>query len=227
MAGKGLKSHDAAVEEFDRRGNRTDGSEVVASLNVGLPNLRDLVYERLHADVERAVGVDSMLIPVSEMKTQKEAKTAIELFQIAESVSTVRNTGYVGSENDWYANWLAMIRLGDRSLEQRNARQMADYLSMDENGRRLALTDVLSAVLPQSRQTPLVLFRLLPLAVQIVTAFAFNDPDKATEVRTQQKTLLPSISDCQACHGQILKNGKTCEVCGNPIWNFEWLTVAG
>ncbi len=226
MAGKGFKSRDVAIEDFDRRGNRKDGKHVVASLNAGLPTLRNLMYERMHADVERVVGLDSMLIPVSEMKTQQQAETAIELFEIAESACTARDAGYLKAGDDWYANWLAEMRLGDRSAEQDNAQQLAAYLSMNDNGRRLALSDVLSAVLPESRQTPLVLFRLMPLAVQIATAVAFGDRDGATKIREVQKTLLPGILDCHACHGDVLDNGEICEVCSNPLWNFEWLTMA-
>ena len=38
--------------------------EFIAGLTAGMNTLRDLLYLRLHADVERLVGRDSMLMPV-------------------------------------------------------------------------------------------------------------------------------------------------------------------
>ncbi len=225
MTGTGFKSRDLSIEDFNRRGNREDGAQVVASLDASLSVVRDLMYERMHADVERVLGKDSMLIPLSELETQQQAETAIELFQIAESACIVRDAGYVGAGAQWYANWLAQMRLGQGAVEPDNARQLAAYLAMTDNDRRLAFSDVLFKVLPESRQAPLVLFRLAPLAARIATADAFGDRKRATKIRKMQKTLLPGISDCRECHGDILDGGEVCEVCGNPLWSFEWLTT--
>jgi hypothetical protein len=226
MTGTSFKSRDSSIEDFNRRGNRQDGEQVAASLDAGLSVVRDLMYERMHADVERVVGKDSMLIPLSELETQQQAETAIELFQIAESACIVRDADYAGAGDEWYANWLAQMRLRQRAGEPDNARQLAAYLAMHDNDRRLAFSDVLFKVLPESRQAPLVLFRLAPLATRIATADAFGDRKRATEIRKTQKTLLPGISDCRECHGDILDSGEICDVCGNPLWNFEWLTTA-
>jgi hypothetical protein len=226
MTGDSFKLGETAVDEFNRRGDRNDGARVVTSLNAGLSVLRDLMYERMHRDVESAVGIDSMLMPVSEMKTQQEAKTAIDVFQIAESACATRQAGYLQSDSNWYADWLAETRLGNRYKQLDSGKQITAYLAMDANGRRLAMSDIISDVLPESRQAPLVLFRLVPLAVQIVTALAFGDRQRADDLRGQQKALLPAISDCRECHGSVLENGQICQTCGNPMWTFKWLTIA-
>jgi hypothetical protein len=226
MTGESFKHSETAVDEFNRRGNRSDGARVTTSLNAGLSVLRDLMYERMHRDVESVVGIDSMLMPVSELKTQQEAKTAIDVFQIAESACAARQAGYLGEDSDWYADWLAETRLGTRYQQQDSGKQVAAYLALDANGRRLAMSDIMSRVLPESRQAPLVLFRLVPLAVHIVTALAFGDRQRADDLRGQQQALLPAISDCRECHGAVLDNGQICETCGNPMWTFKWLTIA-
>ena len=58
---------------------------MVTSLDSGLSVLRDLLYGRMHFDVEQIVGTDSMLIPLSESKTQLATKVQIEIFQVVES----------------------------------------------------------------------------------------------------------------------------------------------
>jgi hypothetical protein len=223
--GGGFKTRENVIDDFNRCGKRTDGATIVTSLVAGLSLLRDLSYERMHGDVERVVGVDSMLMPVSELKTEQEAKAAIELFQIAESTCTARDAGYLGTDVDWYVRWLAETRLGERAAQQNTGDQLAAYLSMHADGRRLTMSDILSRVLPESRQAPLILFRLLPLAVQVATALAFGDRDRAAGIRKQQKSVLPAISDCHACHGAVLDNEEMCETCGSPMWNYKWLTV--
>jgi hypothetical protein len=70
------------------------------------------------------------------------------------------------------------------------------------------------------------LFRLLPLAAQIATTLAFGDQPRALELRSRQVFHLPSIEDCQQCHGGLLDNGDRCRACGNPVWDYEWLTAA-
>ena len=81
-------------------------------------------------------------------------------------------------------------------------------------------------VVHESLAAPLVLFRLLPPAVQIVTARAFGDRKTADELRSQQAALLPSISDCRQCGGIVLGDSEQCPKCGNPLWTYEWLTAA-
>ena len=84
--------------------------------------------------------------------------------------------------------------------------------------------DALLKELPRARHIRLVLFRLYPLAVRIVTDVAFGDHFRANELRNQQLALLPAIADCHECHGKTLDNGEKCRTCGNPVWLYEWLT---
>ena len=167
-----------------------------------------------------------MLVPVSEVRTQRATKTEIELFQIAESAWAAEQHRYVRSETDWYVHWLGQLRLGAAFAEAGNAGRVADYRAKSPDDRRLTLIDVLLKVLPESRREPLVLFRLVPLSVHLTTALAFGDQATAADVRRRQISCLPSIRDCHRCRGAVTDNGELCAVCGNPLWRYEWLTVA-
>ena len=209
---------EAAVTEFARHEHRGEGSQIVAKLSGGLGTLRDALYDRVHADVERRLGTDSMLTPVSEEKTARVTKTEIELYQIAISAATVRQHGYAGQNGDgnWYLRWLTQFRLGELHRDVRAVKRLETYLAKDDDARRLAFTNVLSSAVPQSRRAPLVLFRLLPLAVAIVTALAFGDRAAAEEARRQQIALLPSIGDCPLCHGAVLESGAQMRLLRQP-----------
>ena len=213
------------IEEFQRHENRTDGERVVTSLDSGLSVLRDLLYGRLHYDVEQIVGTDSMLIPLSEAKTQRATKAQIEVYQVIESTWAVQERQYVSS-TDWYLDWLTRFRLGEMAGKEKIRNEIAAYRGMKPHGRRLAFTDVLMRVLPESRKAPMVLFQLVPLAIQIATAVAFGDDAAAAELRQQQRSILPSIADCPACHGAVLNNADLCDTCSNPLWTYKWLNVA-
>jgi len=215
-----------AAEEFNRRHGRKDGADVVGSLAGGLTVLRDSLYRRLHEDVERIVGRDSMLMPISETKDQRRSKEQIEVFEIAESATTMGLFGYVNTDHNWHLQWLARLRLGSRGARTEITEQLDRYLAEGPDERRLVFTDVLVKVLPESRKAPLVLFRLLPLSIQITTALAFGDHITASDVRRRQIACLPAIGDCHRCYGKVLENGEQCPACGNPLWKSEWLVVA-
>jgi hypothetical protein len=226
MTNQQLTNMVKAVEEFDRLAERTDGQKVVASLDAGLTVLRDLIYGRIHSDVERVVGADSMLIPLSEIKAHRETKLQIDVLQVAESVFAVTEYGYLGSDTGWYLDWLAKLRLGKGDVGGELTRQVAAYVQMTRDGRRLAGMDALAKVLPESRKAPLILFRLVPLAVHIATALSFGDQTTAAEIRSRQISLLPAITDCPECRGAVLESEEICKVCNSPMWKYEWLTVA-
>jgi hypothetical protein len=209
--------------EFDRHTGRRDGLQVVASLNGGLGLLSDLLYVRMHEDVEKAIGADSMLVPVSEMKSLWNTKIEIALYQIAESAAMIRQCGYLPDGDEWFVPWLAGRRLGGTVLDAKQRGQIERYLSLADQTRRLAMTDVLASVLPESRRAPLVLFQLFPLAVRITTALAFGDRPGAERHRAEQVGLLPIIASCQECHGRLLDNGESCPSCANPLWKTQWL----
>jgi hypothetical protein len=220
------RRHAEAVEQFNRHEGRRDGERVTGSLNGGLSLLRDTVYWRVYRDLTSVVGADSMLMPVSEKKSEKLAKVEIEVYHLVESATAVREYGYIRPDDDWYLQWVTRLRLGETRTEPNVVRRLNQYRSETPDNRRLAFTDVLARTLPASRRAPLVLFRLVPLAVYIATALAFGDPARAYDLRKQQREHLGSIADCRQCRGRVLENIEQCPECGNPLWKHQWLTAA-
>jgi hypothetical protein len=215
-----------ATEEFNSHESRSDGVQVASSLSAGLTILRDALYARVHDDVERVLGMDSALAPLSYEKTERIAKAEIDIFQVAASAVAARDCGYVSTPDHWYPQWLVRFRLGELCSQPKVVSRLEHYLSRTSDSRRLMFTNVLAHAVPESRQAPLVLFRLHPLAVEIATALAFRGRVGATQIRKQQVAELPEIRDCQACRGALLDNGEQCRACGNPLWKFEWLLAA-
>ncbi len=214
-----------AAEQFNEQAGRTDGQRVAKWLTAGLSTLRDALYRRIHEDVERAVGKDSMLMPASELKAQQLTYEATEFYLMAESALAVGEAGYFGPLPEWYLPWLARLRLGPWGLETQAAEAAQKYLPLSPDRRRLGFMNVLGRVLPESRRTPLVLFQLLPLCVRVVTACAFGDWPGAERHRQQQVAILPAIADCRQCRGRVLHDLGACAACGNPLWKHEWLVV--
>jgi hypothetical protein len=147
----------------------------------------------------------------------------IEIYQVAESTIAVRDLGYLRGEIMEYWQWLRRFQRGSAPVDERQAGRFNLYLCKRDDERRLFFTDVLAKVLPESRRAPLVLFRLWPYSIRIVTALAFGDSVAAGKVRSHQVLQLPAISDCRVCRGELLDNGEQCCVCGNPLWKPEWL----
>ncbi len=77
----------SAAAEFDRHEHRKDGERVVQKLTGSLDLLRDCLYLRIHRDVEQSVGFDSMLMPVSELKAERQTADEIEQYQVAEGAA--------------------------------------------------------------------------------------------------------------------------------------------
>ncbi len=203
---------------------RGDGARLVTSLAGGLDVLRDLFLARVFSDVEQQWGRDSMLVPTSMLEGERRARRAIEQYLVVESTVVVRDRSYVSGALDWYLPWLAAWRL-DGGASEAQAARLADRVASAEPERRRAFTSQLDQVLPEAQHAPLVLFRLFPLAARIVTAVAFCDPGEARNLRRQQAAILPEIDDCHECSGNVLDNGERCRRCGNPVWNYEWLTA--
>ncbi|MCY2992813.1 MAG: hypothetical protein NTY19_33770 [Planctomycetota bacterium] len=224
MKDKVSDKHREAVEQFNRQAGRNDGDRVAESLEQGLNLVRNLFYERMHFDVEKIIGTDSMFIPLSEMKTCLQCKSAIDVYQIVESAWAVRQFGFLRSGDDWYLPWLEGQRLAATLADETTARQIQRYRLQTPDQRRRELMDILLDMLPESGRAPLVLFSLVPLSVQLVTALAFGDRPRGEAVRKQQQDVLPALADCRDCHGAVLVNGKLCNTCGNPLWKFAWLT---
>ena len=215
-----------AAIEYNRHEGRDNGGPRVDSLFYGLTELRDSLFARVTQDVANVLGVDSMLIPRALVTAAKKTKTEIELYQIAESAAAVRQRDYVSTDDDWFLNWLARLRLGDDALVEEICARLASYVAEDCDDRRRSFTVLLERIRPDARRSPLVVYQLFPLAVQIATANAFGDPGGAEGGRTRQLTLLPAIADCRECRGGVLDNGEGCHLCGNPLWKYEFLTAS-
>jgi hypothetical protein len=214
-----------AAKQLNHRESRHDGHRVAACLSSGLSIIGDSVYARIHYDMEEVRGVDSMLMSVSETKTKQQTTEEIEAYQVAEASSAARQFVYLKQPDDWCLEWLAQLRLGERGRDKRILERARAYFAESPETRSLAFSDGLVRVMPDSRRAPLVLFRLLPLAVQIATASAFVDHDTASDLRRQQTAILPPIADCQQCGGRLLEYVEQCRACGNPLWKYKWLTA--
>lgn len=213
-----------AAQAFGLHTQRADSARVVTSLAGGLDVLRDLFLARVYSDVEQQWGRDSMLVPTSVLEGERRARRAIEQYLVVESTVLVRDRNYVSSPLEWYLPWLAAWRL-DGGASEAQAAGLPARVAAPEPERRRAFTSQLDQVLPEAQHAPLVLFRLFPLAAGIVTAVAFCDPGEARDLRRQQAGILPEIDDCHECNGNVLDNGERCRRCGNPVWNYEWLTA--
>lgn len=215
-----------AAAELNQREHRGDGEAIVNALVAGLNVLERSLYFRLHHDVELIVGMDSMLMPVSERRTQVRVEREIELYHVVESTAAVREFQLLKAPADWYPAWLAHLRLGPAEGDPDREMRIDKYLVRPLDQRRLAFADVMSRILPESRRAPLVLFRLFPLAVQVATAQAFSNSAVASDLRKQQAREQPAILDCRQCRGELLEPGMPCRECGNPLWKSQYLLVA-
>jgi hypothetical protein len=212
-----------AIAEFEGQTRRCDGASVVPRLVAGLAQIRDALYTRLHQDVERFVGKDSMKMPVSVIRAAQQLLREINFYQSVEAADAIAEFGYLSQPRDWLAAWLTRLLLGETNLDAAQQRRLSDYQAQSPERRRGAFSDALVRILPQSAQAPLVLFRLLPLAIRIAVAQAFTDHGRAAQLRRQQATVLPAIADCPQCHGRVMESVETCPSCGNPVWKYEWL----
>ncbi|MGE0610612.1 MAG: hypothetical protein AB7O62_26215 [Pirellulales bacterium] len=214
-----------AAKELNEHAHRQDGERIVTSLDSGLRTLRDLFFTRVHVEVEKEYGMDSMLSPISLVKSEVRTKAEIDCYQVAESAAEARAAKSALGTGDWYANWLLRLRVGEQATSPAVLQRLAHYASREPDDRRRAFATVLEKALPEARHAPLIIYRMLPLAVAIVTDMALGEHRRALEGRKRQTTLLSSINDCPQCHGNLLENGEQCAQCGNPMWKYEWLTA--
>jgi hypothetical protein len=224
MTDSSLDQQAAAARRLKQFEPTLDAERVTGSLHAGLSLLVDRFYWRIHFDVEALIGADSMLMPLSEAKAAEQTKEAIEVYQIVESTWAFREFGYATTPGDWYLQWLGEFRLGERMSVPELAERLDRYQRRSPDARRRAFVDRLLKILPESGRSPLILPRLFPLAVHLATALAFGDQARAQQVRAQQIAWLPSITECDRCQGAVLENGRICDRCSNPLWNYRWLT---
>lgn len=213
-----------AASAFDKQFARTDGARVVASLMAGFDTLSKLALDRVSTDPESQFGVDSMVMPATVAKGHVAGYREIEMYVSVESDAAAIAHRYVPADTKWYFNWLSRLRLNEWYGELAVVGRLATYHAKPADGRRMMLETALERALPQAMHAPLVLFRVFPLAIEIVTAVGFGDLAGAEVVRKQQIAQLPHLSDCHECHGRLLDNGEECRQCGNPLWKSEWLT---
>jgi hypothetical protein len=214
-----------AARLWDEHERRDDGTALVTSLGDGLTMLRNLLFARIHEDVQAKFALDSMILPVSPIKSERAAQLEIELYSICEAVARAQVQRYV-SDPEWFLAWLTELRLAEQRDDASCRRRIDRYLAEDDDRRRLSFSNYLERSYALARQAPMILYRLFPLSVGVATALAFRDPLTANELRNRQMFWLPAIQDCHECHGAPLENSETCRICGNPVWTFRWLTVA-
>ncbi len=214
----------SAAATFGIHENRGDALRVINSLCDGLDLLRESFYARVHLDVENIIGADSMMIPLSAIHTEEVTLTEIDAYLVSETVAEIRTAKYV-ADDEWFCRWLRDLRLtgapSDRPIDER----LTTYLSKQPDDRRRTFSLTLERTFPEARRSPLIVYRLLPLAATIVASLAFGDIPRAEAARRRQTSWLPHISDCHECHGRLMENGEKCPQCGNPFWNFDWLTA--
>ena len=214
--------HYRAGEMLDTAYGTGRGVEIVESLSMGLNTVRDLVFQRIHADVEQYFGMDSMCIPLSLQQSEYNAKAEIDIWMIVEASTFAQTSGLI-PDASWARNWLGVLRLGGSFSNGPISQRIEEYLEHDESQQRRHFSSCLEKVYPEARRCPLVLYQLLPHAVRIVIAVAFGATELAEKERDRQRFLLPGIQDCRSCRGTILDNGETCVDCGNPMWTYKWL----
>jgi hypothetical protein len=220
-----LQRRAAAAEQFDQRFERRDGAMIVNSLADGLNLLRDLLYTRVHGDVEQRVGLDSMMVSTAALKHPELGRNEIELYEIAEAAATVADKNYLDNDDAWRLAWLGRLRLGEAFDSPVAATRISAYLDRPADDRRRLFAQILERSLPEAAHAPLVIYRLFPLAVAAATSLAFGDHVAAEAARKQQIAILPGIGDCPHCHGRVLANEEKCPQCSNPFWNYDWLTA--
>ena len=179
---------------------------------------------RAQDDVQRKYGKDSMIVTsLANMERQaRHSKIEIETYSCIVVDDEVTESAYVDDPDKWFLDWMFHLRLGEgyqKVMDQR----LPYYVSECVEERRLKFLSMLQQFMPESTRAPLVLFRLYPRAVRILAAVAFGDPLRAQELRAEQASFLPTISECHECHGRVLDNEEICRCCGNPLWKFEWL----
>jgi hypothetical protein len=221
-----IERRNRAAAELFAREHLHNEKMIVNRLGDGLTSLRNLLFARIHEDVEANFGSDSMIIPVSERKMEERVKGEIEVYQVAVAVEEAADRRYFRQDPEDFAHWLCGLRLGEGYEETHYARRLEHYLSLPRIERRVDFTGVLARALPEAARAPLILFRLYPLAIRIVTNLAFDDTLSAAEWRNQQIEWQPAIADCHECLGRPLDVDEVCTVCSNPVWAYRWLTVA-
>ncbi len=218
---------DHAQAELSQHVSAVNSSDTAGNLLNGLTTLRKLLLTRLHCDVEAEFGVDSALAPATAAEAVREMRHAaeeIEAYSLVLVIAEVARSGYAKGDLEWFRDWLLRLRCGD-DVDSSLVARLQQYDQLNDAQRRRMFSSFLEQALPEATKAPLIIYRLFPRAVRIVTALAFGDALRAREIRGEQISFLPVIGDCHHCHGLPLENGETCVECGNPLWKIRWLNA--
>ncbi|MBW3600247.1 MAG: hypothetical protein KY475_23630 [Planctomycetes bacterium] len=216
----------SAAEEFNQWAKRADGAQVTAAWLEGLSALRGLMCVRLREDVEENFGLDSLQLPTSPLETERRLELEIAIYQAAVSALFARERKQLTGDAAWLAEWLARLQDPTALSEPAGRDRLSHYLRVTRQEQRHLFSGAIGRIMPAANRAPLVLFRLFPAAVRIITATALGDARGAEELRTQQRNILPAIEDCAQCHAAVLPNGHVCTLCSNPLWGYRFLTAA-
>lgn len=214
-----------AADELGNLDPRLNAPQVVDQLSAGLTRLREMMIERVQEDVQRHFGMDTVFSPPSQAACDRQmlkARWEIEFYSILVASDEAAEHGATQITGEVLRDWLFRLRM-EEHLQERFTRRIKFYDSETVDERRLKFQSAMQRVVPESSKTPLVLFRLFPRAVRIVSAVAFGQPLRAQELRAEQCRFLPAVGDCHECHGRVMDNGESCSYCGNPVWKFSWL----
>lgn len=214
-----------AARAFQRQHGSGQGETIAGRLHQGLGALARSVFVRLHDDVHQAASTDSMLSRRVDPRRADRLKTEIELYCIAESAEAVAAGQYLPDAIDWYRDWLAQLLLADRAGSASVAERLRLYAGKSADIRRRTFASILERQFVEAMRAPLVVYRLLPPAVAIVTALGFEDRTTAEAARRQQLLTLPQLADCRDCQARLLPIGESCPQCGNPFWSVAWMTA--
>lgn len=214
-----------AAADLAPRLTRLHAADVVDGLAGGLALLSGLLEQRLHVDLERQFGVDSMVAPMTLSQAGRQlqrAATEIDAYSAVVVEEEVGRGLYVADSGAWVLDWALQLRLGDAAGAVRAAQAEA-YRGLEDRPRRLRFASQLRHAVPESVRMPGVVLKLYALGVRIAAALAFGDAARADQLRAEQIELVPAIGDCPDCRGRVLMNGMSCAHCGNPLWTYAWL----
>src|SRR5262249_7772485 len=123
---------------------------------------------------------------------------------------------------EWFLDWLIQLQPDSRDSTDLQ-RRIESYRGRNDDECRRGFVSALQRAAPESVRTPLVLFRLAPVAVRIVVASAFSDTKRAKQLRAQQHEILPASGFSNDGRGRLVAIGVECPRCGTPVWSFGWL----
>ncbi len=125
----------AAAAELAGHGHCHDAGQVVAGLADGLSLLRELFFERMHGDVERIIGYDSMLLGASAVRSEADTHIEIEIYEVVEAAAEAA-AGQFTSDDEWFCHWLARLRLGMAADKPAIAQRFSFYVGKPPDVRR-------------------------------------------------------------------------------------------